>query len=198
MNDFQLLLASSSPFRQKILKKLRIPFDCASPDIDESYQQGESPQAYVERLANEKAKALAPEYPNHWIIGSDQTCVLNGQVCGKPKTTERAIEQLTAASGQSINFYTGLSLLNARTGVASSMTEQFQVHFRNLSDAEIRTYVELERPLNCAGSFMVEGLGINLFERLEGRDENSLIGLPLIGLLNLMREAGLSPLALAQ
>lgn len=198
MNNIQLLLASSSPFRQQILKKLRIPFDCAAPDIDETPLSAETPQAYVERLAIEKAQALADRYPQHWIIGSDQTCVLNDQICGKPGSIERAVQQLSQASGQSVNFYTGLCLLNASTGTFWHLTETFTVHFRELSPVEIKAYVELEQPLNCAGSFMVEGLGINLFEKLEGRDENSLIGLPLIGLLDLMRQAGLSPLALAR
>lgn len=198
MHDIQLLLASSSPFRQQLLKKLRIPFDCASPDIDETPITGEAPAAYVERLAIEKARALASQHRDHWIIGSDQTCVLNNQICGKPKTADNAIQQLTAASGKAVTFYTGLCLLHAASGNLWHLTETFTVHFRNLSSADIEAYVRLEQPLNCAGSFMVEGLGINLFEKLEGRDENSLIGLPLIGLLDLMREAGLSPLTLAR
>lgn len=198
MADFKLLLASSSPFRRQILNKLRIPFTCASPDIDETPLSAETPQQYVERLAIEKAQALANQYPDHWIIGSDQTSVLDGEIRGKPLTRDNAIRQLQQSSAKHVQFYTGLCLLNAASGQYVSMIEPFSVHFRELSTTEIERYIDLEQPLNCAGSFMVEGLGINLFEKLEGRDENSLIGLPLIGLLELMRKAGLEPLGLAQ
>lgn len=198
MADFKLLLASSSPFRCQILNKLRIPFTCASPDIDETPLAGEKPQQYVERLAIEKAQALASEYPEHWIIGSDQTSVLDGYIRGKPLTRENAIQQLQQSSGKAVQFYTGLCLLHAASGQCFSLVEPFSVYFRELTQTEIVRYIELEQPLQCAGSFMVEGLGINLFEKLDGRDENSLIGLPLIGLLELMRKAGLDPLALAQ
>jgi len=198
MSDFQLLLASSSPFRQQVLKKLRIPFVTASPDIDETPQTNETPEAYVERLAIEKARTLAELYPNHWIIGSDQCCVVNDEIRGKPHTHENAVKQLQQASGKAVNFYIGLCLFNSATQQTFSLTEPFAVHFRELNSEEIERYVTLEQPLKCAGSFKVEGLGINLFERLEGRDENSLIGLPLIGLLDLMREASLKPLELAE
>lgn len=198
MADFKLLLASSSPFRRQILNKLRIPFTYASPDIDETPLSAETPQQYVERLAIEKAQALANQYPEHWIIGSDQTSVLDGEIRGKPLTRDNAIRQLQQSSAKHVQFYTGLCLLNAASGQYVSLIEPFSVHFRELSTTEIERYIDLEQPLNCAGSFMVEGLGINLFEKLEGRDENSLIGLPLIGLLELMREAGLEPLGLAQ
>ncbi|MCD8523568.1 MAG: Maf-like protein [Saccharospirillaceae bacterium] len=194
----KLLLASGSPYRRELLARLRIPFDCASPDIDETPSAGESPQDYVLRLACEKAQALSAQYPQHWIIGSDQTCVLNQQICGKPGNYDNAVAQLQRARGQRVSFYTGLCLLNSASGEYYSLTEPFHVHFRNLSQAEIERYVELEQPYDCAGSFKVEGLGINLFEKLEGRDGNSLIGLPLIGLIDLMRKAGFNPLELAQ
>ena len=198
MADFKLLLASSSPFRRQILNKLRMPFDCEAPDIDETPLADEQPQQYVERLAVEKAQALAVKYSDHWIIGSDQCSVVDGNICGKPHTVEKAQQQLRLSSGKVVHFYTGLCLLNAQTGEYQSVIEPFSVHFRELNDDEIRRYIELEMPLKCAGSFMVEGLGINLFEKLEGRDENSLIGLPLIALLQLMRNAKLNPLELAQ
>lgn len=198
MADFKLLLASSSPFRRQILNKLRMPFDCEAPDIDETPLADEQPQQYVERLAVEKAQALAGKYSDHWIIGSDQCSVVDGNICGKPHTVEKAQQQLRLSSGKVVHFYTGLCLLNAQTGEYQSVIEPFSVHFRELNDDEIRRYIELEMPLKCAGSFMVEGLGINLFEKLEGRDENSLIGLPLIALLQLMRNAKLNPLELAQ
>lgn len=194
----KLLLASGSPYRRELLARLRIPFDCVSPDIDETPSAGESPQDYVLRLACEKAQALTEQYPQHWIIGSDQTCVLNQQICGKPGNYDNAVAQLQRANGRRVSFYTGLCLLNSASGEYYSLTEPFHVYFRNLSHAEIERYVELEQPYDCAGSFKMEGLGINLFEKLEGRDSNSLIGLPLIGLLDLMRKAGFNPLELAQ
>lgn len=198
MHDIKLLLASSSPYRQQLLTKLGIPFQYAAPNIDESTQQDEPVQDYVQRLSYNKAKALASTYPDHWIIGSDQACLLDGVICGKSKTTENAIKQLQRSSGQKVEFFTGVCLLNAATGEYWQACDPFSVYFRSLTQQEIERYVELEQPLQCAGSFMIEGLGIHLFERLEGRDENSLIGLPLITLLDLMREAGLSPLALAR
>lgn len=192
----KLLLASSSPYRQQLLQQLRLNFDCASPNIDEAALPNESPTAYVERLAQQKAAALAPEYPQHWIIGSDQACVLNGDICGKPGNSEAAVQQLLSASGQRVEFLTGLCL-RAPNGQQWSVVEPFAVQFRTLTEPLIRRYVELEQPLNCAGSFMVEGLGISLFEALDGRDFNSLIGLPLIALRELLTEAGIELLQLA-
>lgn len=193
----KLLLASSSRYRRELLQRLRIPFDWAAPDIDESAYANENPQQYVERLAIEKAQALQAQFPDHWIIGSDQSCVINQQIVGKPHSSEKAIAQLSACSGKTVSFYTGLCLL-APDGSYQSLVEPFHVHFRELSAEEIKTYIELEQPLDCAGSFKVEGLGINLFERLEGRDSNSLVGLPLIALLDMLRAAGFNPLQLAQ
>ena len=201
----KLLLASSSRYRRQLLEQLRIPFEHASPDIDETPLEGETPKAYVERLARAKANALSSRYPQHWIIGSDQTCVINDQIVGKSGTRKRAIEQLQACSGRAVTFYTGLALCsptsedNAKQPANSttySLVEPFTVHFRDLSTEEIARYVDLEHPFDCAGSFKVEGLGIQLFKALDGRDYNSLIGLPLIGLNDLMRQANLSPLML--
>jgi MAF protein len=194
----KLLLASSSPYRRQLLQQLQLPFDYLAPDIDESPLIDESPRAYVKRLAQAKATALVDSHPRHWIIGSDQTCVVNGEIVGKPGNRERAIAQLQACSGQCVDFYTGLALYRPEDGRCFSLVEPFTVHFRSLSHEEIEHYVDLEQPFDCAGSFKVEGLGIHLFENLEGRDYNSLIGLPLIALCNLMRQAGLSPLLQAQ
>ncbi|WP_430460110.1 Maf family protein [Thalassolituus sp. LLYu03] len=193
----KLLLASSSRYRRELLNRLRIPFEHASPDIDETPLSGESADAYVVRLAKEKAAALSADWPDYWIIGSDQTCVLDGDICGKPETVERACAQLEKASSNAVTFLTGLCL-RAPDGREYSLCEPFHVHFRALSRADIERYIALEQPLDCAGSFKVEGLGITLFERLEGRDVNSLVGLPLIGLTDLMQQAGLNPLQLAQ
>lgn len=190
----RLLLASTSTYRKMLLEKLRLPFICAAPQADETPLSGESAEALVLRLATAKAQALAMAYPDHLIIGSDQVCVINGNITGKPHTEENAREQLRQASGQKVTFYTGLALYNSHNNHLQALCEPFHVHFRSLTDAEIATYVRLEQPLNCAGSFKSEGLGIALFERLEGRDPNALIGLPLIALLEMLRAEGLNPL----
>ncbi len=190
----RLLLASTSPYRKMLLEKLQLPFDCAAPQVDETPLPGESAEALVLRLAAEKAQALALAYPEHLIIGSDQVCVIDGNITGKPHTEENARAQLRQASGQAVTFYTGLALYNGRSKQLQALCEPFHVHFRALSEAEIAAYVRLEQPLNCAGSFKSEGLGIALFDRLEGRDPNTLIGLPLIALLEMLRAEGINPL----
>lgn len=148
----------------------------------------------VLRLAEDKARALALRYPESLIVGSDQVCVLDGAIAGKPHTHENAVRQLRCASGQRITFYTGLALLNSRTGKLQTLCEPFHVHFRTLSDAEIIGYLKREQPWGCAGSFKCEGLGISLFSQLEGRDPNALIGLPLIALTHMLINEGLNPL----
>lgn len=190
----RLLLASTSPYRKMLLEKLQLPFDCAAPQVDETPLPGESAEALVLRLATAKAQALALAYPEHLIIGSDQVCVIDGSITGKPHTEVNARAQLRQASGQAVTFYTGLALYNGRSKKLQALCEPFHVHFRALSEAEIAAYVRLEQPLNCAGSFKSEGLGIALFDRLEGRDPNTLIGLPLIALLEMLRAEGINPL----
>ena len=189
-----ILLASTSPFRQALLHKLGLPFITAAPEVDETPQAGETAEALVIRLATAKAQALAKTHPGHWIIGSDQVCVLDGQITGKPHTAENARAQLRAASGKAITFYTGLALFHPDSGQLQQCCEPFVVHFRALTDAEIAGYVEKEQPLQCAGSFKSEGQGICLFDRLEGRDPNTLIGLPLIALNEMLLKAGINPL----
>lgn len=189
-----ILLASTSPFRQTLLSKLGLPFITAAPEVDESPRPGESAEALVTRLAVAKAQALAGSHPDHWIIGSDQVCVLEGAITGKPHTAENARAQLRAASGKVIIFYTGLALFHPASGRLLQCCEPFVVHFRTLTDAEIAGYVEKEQPLQCAGSFKSEGLGICLFDRLEGRDPNTLVGLPLIALSAMLQQAGINPL----
>ncbi|MGF1679928.1 Maf family protein [Photobacterium minamisatsumaniensis] len=189
-----LLLASTSPYRKELLNKLHLSFDTAKPQTDETPLIDEPAQTLVCRLAESKALACAPAHPNHLIIGSDQVCVINDRIIGKPHTVEKACEQLKAASGQTVTFYTGLCLYNAATQTSDVICEPFHVTFRELSDDEIRRYVEREQPLNCAGSFMCEGLGIALFEKLEGRDPNTLIGLPLIALCEMLSKQGVSVL----
>ncbi|WP_372636506.1 nucleoside triphosphate pyrophosphatase [Alcanivorax jadensis] len=187
-----LLLASSSPFRRQLLDKLGLEFIHQSPDIDESRLEGESPVALVMRLARKKAEALAADHPNTLIIGSDQVAVIGDQVLGKPGSREKAIEQLSAASGQRVTFLTGLCLLNTVTGRTQVACDPFHVQFRTLRPAQIERYVDAEQPLNCAGSFKSEGLGIVLFKAMEGRDPNTLVGLPLILLTEFLVAEGIS------
>lgn len=187
-----LLLASSSPFRRQLLDKLGLEFIHQSPDIDESRLEGESPVALVMRLARKKAEALAGDHPDTLIIGSDQVAVIGDQVLGKPGSREKAIEQLSAASGQRVTFLTGLCLLNTVTGRTQVACDPFHVQFRTLRPTQIERYVDAEQPLNCAGSFKSEGLGIVLFKAMEGRDPNTLVGLPLILLTEFLAAEGIS------
>lgn len=190
-----ILLASSSRYRKQLLERLDLPFNCASPDIDESPLPGETAEALAVRLATQKAEALAEQNPNTLIIGSDQVAALpDGSLLNKPGSHEQAAIQLTRSSGQSVQFLTGLAVLDTQTGTLKTHCEPFTVHFRNLSKGEITGYLNKEQPYDCAGSFKMEGLGITLFSSLEGRDPNSLIGLPLIALCDMLRELGVNPL----
>jgi MAF protein len=186
-----LLLASSSPYRRELLSRLRLTFECSAPEIDETAYIGETPEQLVRRLAVEKAKALAQNHPDHLIIGSDQAAVLEQKnILGKPHTFERAKQQLKACSGKSVSFLTGLALLDSRTGSAQVDCIKFTVHFRALDDQQIERYLQAEQPFDCAGSFKAEGLGISLFRATEGEDVTSLIGLPLIRLVDMLNHAG--------
>jgi len=190
-----LVLGSTSPFRKEILTKLNLPFECAKPNIDETAIVNETPQALVERLAIEKAQAVTVEFPNAFIIGSDQVAVCDGEILGKPHTFENGIKQLTKFSGKAVTFYTGLCVLDSETNTAKSLVEPFIVHFNKLSQTEIENYLKAEQPYNCAGSFKSEGLGICLFKKLEGDDPNTLIGLPLIKLVSLLKDHDVDVLA---
>ncbi|NMT64628.1 Maf family protein [Marinobacter orientalis] len=195
MNPHPLLLASSSPYRRHLLERLGLPFEVASPEIDESPADNETAEQLATRLAQGKAEALAPAWRDHWIIGSDQVaCLEDGMLLNKPGNHERAVEQLDRSSGQRVSFMTGLALLDAGSGKIQTHCEHFHAHFRSLSPDEIEHYLRAEQPYDCAGSFRVEGLGIALFSQLEGRDPNSLVGLPLIALNDMLRNWGLNPL----
>lgn len=185
-----LLLASSSPYRRALLERLRLPFSCAPPDIDETALPGETAEQLVCRLAEAKARALAERYPTHLIIGSDQVAALGPRILGKPHTFERAREQLRAASGNSVTFHTGLCLHNSQSGRTQTARVDFTVHFRPLDDERIKRYLHLEQPYDCAGSFKSEGLGISLFRATEGEDATSLVGLPLIRLVDMLLAEG--------
>jgi septum formation protein len=190
----QLILGSSSPFRAEILRKLGLPFITASPNIDESSLVGEQAEQLVKRLSEQKAYKIAESYPNALIIGSDQVAVLDGAILGKPGNHDNAVKQLTAASGKTVNFLTGLALLNSQTGHIQSVVETFEVGFKNLSASQIDFYLRQEQPYQCAGSFKSEGFGISLFSKLHGNDPNSLIGLPLIRLISLLVDEGIDVL----
>ncbi|MCO4799257.1 MAG: septum formation inhibitor Maf [Colwelliaceae bacterium] len=195
MKTQSIVLASTSPFRKSLLEKLNISFECAKPNTDETSLENESPQALVERLAIDKAMAVAINYPSSLIIGSDQVAVCDDEILGKPHTFENAVMQLTKFSGKCVTFYTGLCVFNSETELVESLVEPFHVHFKELSQIEIENYINQEKPLNCAGSFKSEGLGICLFKKLEGDDPNTLIGLPLIKLVHLFKEQGFDVLA---
>ncbi|MBW6392213.1 Maf family protein [Billgrantia antri] len=190
----RLVLASSSRWRRQLLDRLGLPYAWASPDIDETAHPDETPQALVHRLALTKASRVAEEYPAHLVIGSDQVAVFDGDILGKPGNAATARAQLARFAGHRVTFLTGLALIDTRNARHWVCHERYDVVFRRLSDAEIARYVEREQPLDSAGSFRMEGLGIALFEKLEGDDPNTLIGLPLIRLCQLLREAGLDPL----
>jgi MAF protein len=186
-----LLLASSSPYRRELLARLQLPFNWQSPSIDEARHAGEAATDLVKRLAEEKARALATSHPNHLIIGSDQVAVLgDGQILGKPHDLERAQAQLRAASGGSVTFLTGLALLNSANGLCQVDCVPFTVHFRQLDETQILRYLQREQPFDCAGSFKSESLGISLFRSTEGEDATSLIGLPLIRLVDMLQNEG--------
>lgn len=187
-----IILASSSPYRRRLLEQIGLAFEWASPDIDEAALLEEAPKMLVQRLAHAKAEALSKRYPQHWIIGSDQAASFEGRILGKPGNIENARKQLQACRGQRVEFLTGLCLLNSHTKKSETIVERFSVVFRDLTDEQIDRYLEREQPFDCAGSFKVEGLGIALFERLEGDDPNALIGLPLIQLVTLLERAGIA------
>lgn len=187
----ELVLASTSPYRRELLARLGVPFETLSPDVDESRLPGESPGQLVMRLAEAKARAGAGRYPRGLIIGSDQVAVCQGEILGKPGTHENAARQLAKLSGQRVSFLTGLCLFDARHNRARVELVPYHVCFRGLGMAQIERYLRAEQPYDCAGSFKSEGLGISLFERMEGDDPTALIGLPLIRLTGWLNEAGL-------
>jgi septum formation protein len=188
----QIILASTSPFRKSVLEKLGLAFDCHTPEVDETPHAGETPAQLVERLSIAKAQAVAAHYQQGLIIGSDQVAVIDDEILGKPGNHENAIAQLERASDKTVTFLTGLALVNAASGAIQAEVVPFKVVFRPLSHSQIVNYLHAEQPYNCAGSFKSEGLGIALFERLEGDDPNTLIGLPLIRLIRMLEKEGLT------
>jgi septum formation protein len=188
----QLVLASSSPFRQSLLQRLGLPFETANPAVDEIPQANEKPEQTAGRLALAKAQAVAPRFPGALIIGSDQVAVCDGVVLGKPGTHTNAVRQLRMMRGTSATFYTALCLLNSATGIAQSALAVNTVFFRDYSDDDIERYLQREQPYNCAGSAKAEGLGIVMISRMQGDDPNALIGLPLIELTSMLKREGVA------
>ncbi len=186
----KLVLASTSAYRRMLLERFGLPFETARPDVDETPLSGEAPPATADRLAAEKARAVAAQFPDALVIGSDQVAHLGDEVFGKPGSVERAVAQLKRMSGQTVVFHTSLAVLDTATGRLQLESVPTRVRFRELGEAEIVRYVEKERPLDCAGSAKSEGLGITLLESLSGDDPTALVGLPLIALARMLRAEG--------
>lgn len=190
-----LVLASSSPYRRALLERLQCRFEWRAPEADETPQSGESTTNLVRRLALLKARALADDYPDALIIGSDQLAVINGSPLGKPGNASRAAEQLRLASGACVEFLTSVCLLDWARQRYELEVVATTVRFRELNEGQIRNYIDRERPLDCAGSFKCEGLGIALFESITSNDPSALVGLPLIALAGMLARAGFDILA---
>ncbi|MGO4305413.1 Maf-like protein [Cupriavidus sp. RAF12] len=185
-----LILGSSSPYRRELLARLRLPFEVATPNIDETPLPGEAPEATALRLSRLKAEAIAARHPGALVIGSDQVCTLDGTQIGKPGNHEKAMAQLRQMRGRTVTFHSALCLLDGRTGQAQVADVQTHATFRDVSDTDLDTYLRLETPYDCAGSAKAEGLGIALLARVESDDPTALIGLPLIALTGMLRAAG--------
>jgi MAF protein len=192
MNHYRLILASTSSYRAQLLDKLGLAYETCSPNVDETPLENEDAKSLVMRLAESKAKAGYNE-SNALVIGSDQVCVIDGKIIGKPGNRENAITQLKSQSDKTIHFYTGLALFNTKTKTCQTRLDTFSVTFRALSEEQITRYVDIEQPYFCAGSFKSEGLGIALFSELSGKDPNTLVGLPLIDLVDMLANEGVHP-----
>ena len=190
----KIILASSSEYRKNLLTALIPSFECIAPHIDESLHKTESASEYVTRLALEKAKCVALQQEDSLVIGSDQCAVLDSQIITKPKNPHEAVKQLSAAAGKSVNFYTGLCLYNSTKNSYQLLYDSYKVKFRCLSKTQIHSYLQKDQPYDCAGSFKSEGLGIALFESMQGEDPNTLIGLPLIKLVGMLDKEGIDVL----
>ncbi len=190
----KLILASTSPYRRVLLERLGIPFTALAPRCEERIDPSLGPAELVKQLALEKAASLVPEHPDSVIIGSDQALESRGRIIGKPGSAGQACEQLREMAGGVHTFYTGLAVIDTASNLTFTDCVPFTVTLRALSEAEIRDYVDKENPVDCAGSFKIEGLGIALMEKMEGDDFTSLIGLPLISLTSMLRRIGINPL----
>ena len=189
-----LVLASSSRHRRALLERLGLPFTVVAPEIDEAALPGERPAETAVRLAEAKARAVAPKHPDALIIGSDQVAEFRGDPVGKPRDSAHALELLRAMRGHTVVFHTAVALLNARTGECRNALVDVVSSFRHLDDAALEAYLDRERPFDCAGAVKSEGLGIALFTRIASDDPTALIGLPLIRLIDLLAAEGVQPL----
>lgn len=189
-----LILGSTSPYRRELLSRLRIPFEVASSEVDETPLPGESPRELASRLALAKARAVARQFPQAVVIGSDQVADLNGQPLGKPGSHERAVAQLRQMRGQTVIFQTAVAVVCLASGFEQLDLAPVKVHFRDLSDAEIEAYLQAEQPYDCAGSAKSEGLGIALLASIDNDDPTALVGLPMIRTCQMIRAAGVKVL----
>lgn len=191
MSNIELILASSSQTRKDLMDRLRLDYRCISPDIDESAKDELHADDLAKRLAYEKAKVISQQHPNAIVIGSDQVAWREhtpSDFIGKPLSIENAIQQLQLNSGKTVFFSTALSVQHLDSGFETALVEHYQVKFRELTLNEIKRYIEIDQPLNCAGSFKCESLGISLFEKMIGDDQTTLMGLPMIQLCKILRE----------
>ncbi|MBT8433675.1 MAG: septum formation protein Maf [Gammaproteobacteria bacterium] len=187
----EIILASSSPFRQQLLDRLQLDYECFFPDIDEAIIPGEDASRYVCRLAKSKADRVAVEHPQAVVIGSDQCALLGDKILGKPGSHENALSQLRQAQGKTVVFHSAVCVLNLSAGFSEVEDVVTEVEFRNLSDQQLDRYLRIEKPYQCAGSFKSEGYGSCLFKRIHGDDPTALIGLPLISLTSMLENAGI-------
>jgi len=192
LHPASIVLASTSPYRRELLARLRLPFEVRAPAVNEAALPGETARETALRLAQAKARAVAPDCPAALVIGCDQVAVLDGVSLGKPGNYANAVAQLKAMRGRSVLFHTALALFNARTGVLQTAEVPTTVRFRQFGDGEIERYLEMERPYDCAGSARIEGLGIVLVESVESTDPTALIGLPLMQLAAMLRTEGVA------
>lgn len=183
-----LILTSTSPFRRALLEKFSIPFNCAKPDVDETPLAGETPEQLVRRLSLAKAMVIANQQPDSIVIGSDQVAVFNNEILGKPHTHDNAVAQLSKFSGHKVQFLTGLAVVCGDQQLVD--VEAVDVYFKDLSASQIEHYLQKEQPYNCAGSFKSEALGVALFDKIDSRDPNTLIGLPMIRLNEMLLALG--------
>ena len=191
----RLILASTSRYRRELLERLRLPFEVMPPEVEETALPGETANVLAARLALAKAEAVAANFANAVVVGSDQVAELDGLLLGKPHTHERAVAQLRAMSGRQVLFHTAVAVVRRDRGYARGLLASVRVTFRSLAEAEIEHYLRIEQPYDCAGSAKSEALGIALLAAIESDDPTALIGLPLIRTCVLLREAGLDPLA---
>lgn len=190
-----LILASSSRYRREVLEKLHLPFECVSPEIDETPLPNESPEQTSLRLAESKARKVAEAYPEALIIGCDQVATVDGLQIGKPGNHDNAVKQLTMLSGREVIFHSAICLYNTAKQDMQSTITPYSVKFKPLTPVQIETYLRLEQPYDCAGSAKSEGMGIALLEYMRGDDPNALIGLPIIALVNMLQQVGVDVLS---